>query len=113
MARAGPILRACTFWPRGTVPPDFHQPVRSDAPALLLNGTLDPATPAAMVEHVRASLSNARAVIVTGGGHGVSDDGCLPAIVARFLDAPAAPLDSSCVAPVATKFILEPRPDPR
>jgi pimeloyl-ACP methyl ester carboxylesterase len=111
-ARVGPILRACTFWPRGSVPPDFHQPVRSDVPVLLLNGTLDPATPAAMVDHLRASLPNARAVIVRGGGHGVSEGGCLPGIVARFLDDPAAPLDTSCVAPVATKFTLKPRPDP-
>lgn len=111
-ARVGPILRACTFWPRGSIPPDFHEPVRSLAPVLLLNGTLDPATPAAMVDHVRASLPNARAVIVPGGGHGVSDGGCLPGIVTRFLDAPAAPLDTACVVPVATKFTLEPRPDP-
>jgi pimeloyl-ACP methyl ester carboxylesterase len=109
-ARVGPILRACAFWPRGSLPPDFHQPVRSDAPVLFLNGTLDPATPAALVDHLRASLPNARTVIVPGGAHGVSDEGCLPGVVARFLDAPAAPLDTSCVAPVATKFILEPRP---
>jgi pimeloyl-ACP methyl ester carboxylesterase len=107
-ARVGPILRACTFWPRASLPPDFHRPVRSRAPVLLLNGTLDPATPAAMVDHLRASLPNARTVIVPGGGHGVSEGGCLPGIVARFLDAPAAPLDTSCVKPVTTKFSLEP-----
>lgn len=108
MARVGPVLRACTFWPRGSVPPDFHEPVRSPAPVLLLNGTLDPATPAAMVDHLRASLPNARAVVVPGGGHGVSQEGCLPGIVARFLDAPEAPLDASCVAPIATRFDLAP-----
>jgi len=111
-ARVGPILRACTFWPRGSVPPDFHQPVRSHAPVLLLNGTLDPATPAAMVDHLRESLPSARAVIVPGGGHGVSEGGCLPGIVARFLDAPAAAIDTSCVAPVATRFSLKLPPGP-
>lgn len=108
-ARVGPILRACAFWPRGSLPPDFHQPVRSDAPVLFLNGTLDPATPAALVDHVRASLPNARAVIVPGGGHGVSNEGCVPGIVARFLEDPAAPVDPSCVGAVATKFRLEVR----
>ena len=28
-------------WPRGERPPDFHQPVRSDRPALLLSGELE------------------------------------------------------------------------
>jgi pimeloyl-ACP methyl ester carboxylesterase len=107
-ARVGPILRACTFWPRGRVPADFHEPLRTDAPVLLLGGTMDPATPAAMVEHLRASVPNARAIVVPGGGHGVSEVGCVPAIVARFVDTPAAPLDASCVAAVETKFALEP-----
>ena len=89
-ARVGPILRACTFWPRGRIPADFHEPLRTDAPVLLLGGTMDPATPAAMVEHLRASVPNARAIVVPGGGHGVSEVGCVPAVVARFVDTPAA-----------------------
>ena len=47
-------------------------------------------------------------IVVPGGGHGVSEVGCVPAIVARFVDTPAAPLDTSCVAAVETKFALEP-----
>jgi pimeloyl-ACP methyl ester carboxylesterase len=105
MARAGPILQACTFWPRGAVPGDFHTPVESDAPLLLLSGTMDPATPMQWAEHARATLPNAQQVLVPGGAHDVADVGCVPALVARFLDAPGAPVDASCVVPVRTKFV--------
>jgi pimeloyl-ACP methyl ester carboxylesterase len=31
-------LKACEFWPRGELPDDFYEPVRSDVPALVLSG---------------------------------------------------------------------------
>ncbi|MGH7295098.1 MAG: alpha/beta hydrolase, partial [Polyangiaceae bacterium] len=105
LARAGPILRACTFWPRGRVPADFHTPVESDAPFLLLSGTMDPATPMQWAERARATLPDAQHLVVPGGAHDVAGIGCVPAIVARFLDAPRAPVDASCVVPVRTKFV--------
>jgi pimeloyl-ACP methyl ester carboxylesterase len=104
MARVGPVLRACAFWPRGAVSQDFHTPVRSDVPVLLLSGTMDPATPVEWVERVRATLPNARSVVVPGGAHGVGDVGCVPGLVARFLDDPSAALDTSCVGEVPTRF---------
>ena len=35
----------CGVWPRGPVDPDFHQPLHSEVPALLLSGSNDPITP--------------------------------------------------------------------
>src|SRR5690606_22414132 len=35
----------CALWPRGETPDDFHQPLRSDVPALVLQGEFDPVTP--------------------------------------------------------------------
>ena len=35
------ILTVCKFWPRGELPSDYHQLVRSDTPVLLLSGELD------------------------------------------------------------------------
>jgi pimeloyl-ACP methyl ester carboxylesterase len=103
-ARAGPILSACAFWPRGVVSPDAHVLVTSDVPALLLSGTMDPATPPAWTARVAASLAHARQVVVPGGAHGVAALGCVPGLIARFFDAPLAPLDASCVAAAATRF---------
>jgi pimeloyl-ACP methyl ester carboxylesterase len=36
---------ACAEWPRGAIPPARDAPVRSDVPALIISGTLDPVTP--------------------------------------------------------------------
>jgi pimeloyl-ACP methyl ester carboxylesterase len=79
--------------------------VESDAPLLLLSGTMDPATPMQWAEHARATLPNAQQVLVPGGAHDVADVGCVPALVARFLDAPGVPVDAACVVPVRTKFV--------
>ncbi len=38
-------LAACEGWPRPPVPADFHAPVASDKPVLILSGGLDPVTP--------------------------------------------------------------------
>jgi pimeloyl-ACP methyl ester carboxylesterase len=105
-ARVGPTLRACTFWPRRAVEPGFHSPVRSDVPVFLLSGTMDPATPVEWADRVAAMLPRARRLVVPGGGHGVSDSGCVPELVSRFLEAPGAELDTSCVVPVPTRFAL-------
>src|SRR5207249_1725203 len=49
-ATARDLLAACAAWPHGAAPADFRQPVRSEAPVLLLSGELDPATPPAWAE---------------------------------------------------------------
>ena len=40
----------CQVWPRGPIDKDFHEPLHSDVPALLLSGSDDPATPPADAE---------------------------------------------------------------
>src|SRR4249919_2989526 len=35
----------CASWPRGAMPADFHAPLRSNVPALLVSGEFDPVTP--------------------------------------------------------------------
>ena len=37
--------RACAMWPRGKIPADFLEPVRSNAPVLIFSGNMDPITP--------------------------------------------------------------------
>ena len=59
--------RACEFWPKGTVDPSYYAPVRSDVPALVLSGDLDPVTPPtwgqAVTKHLtqRAATTRCRA----------------------------------------------------
>jgi pimeloyl-ACP methyl ester carboxylesterase len=103
-ARIAPVLEACSYWPKGEVASDFHDPLRSDVPVLLLGGTRDPATPCEWMESMHATLPNAQTVLVPGGGHGVSE-GCVPALFAQFLESPRSPLIASCVRTAQTTFV--------
>ena len=72
--------------------------MRSDAPALLLSGDLDPVTPPSWGEEVLAGLSNARHVIAPGAGHGVITRGCAGELIAEFVETGSpAEIDPSCI----------------
>jgi len=88
----------CAVWPRGRMPKDFHDPVRSDRPALLLSGEFDPVTPPRYGKQVLATFPNGRHLVARGRGHNVIVAGCMPRLMARFIDtADAARLDASCL----------------
>jgi pimeloyl-ACP methyl ester carboxylesterase len=53
------------------MPAAFNNPVRSDVPILMLEGSDDPATPPKYAERAVATLPNAKLVLVRGAGHGV------------------------------------------
>ena len=89
---------ACTVWPAADLPASYFDPVRSDAPTLLLSGALDPVTPPSWGEEVLGGLNNARHVIAPGAGHGVTTRGCTGHVIARFIAAGShAELDVSCI----------------
>lgn len=91
-------LAQCAQWPRGSVPEDFHQPLRSEAPVLLLSGEFDPVTPPRYAEQVVANLPNGRHLVLRGQGHNVMGVGCMPKLMARFIDtADARALDAGCL----------------
>jgi pimeloyl-ACP methyl ester carboxylesterase len=81
------LLAVCAIWPRGSTPADFAQPVKSNHPALLLSGGMDPVTPPAYGTAVARDLNNSRHVIAPGYGHIVSPHACGPRLVAAFVDA--------------------------
>src|SRR3546814_17415311 len=54
------LVEQCDVWPKGKRPEDFHQPLASDVPALLLSGELDPVTPPAYAQRVVRTLTNGR-----------------------------------------------------
>jgi len=92
------IKAACEVWPRGRSPKDFHAPIVSDRPALLLSGELDPVTPPRYGEQVLRGLSNGRHLVARGQGHNVMVAGCMPRLMAEFIEsADARALDASCL----------------
>ena len=89
----------CAIWPRGVVPADFHAPLRSSVPTLILEGQFDPVTPPRYGTEVLESLSDARMLIAAGQGHNVIGAGCMPRLVKRFIEKPEPQkLDASCLA---------------
>jgi pimeloyl-ACP methyl ester carboxylesterase len=65
---------------------------------LLLSGELDPVTPPRYGEAVARHLPNGRHLVLRGQGHSVMATGCVPRLVARFVDtADARSLDAGCL----------------
>jgi pimeloyl-ACP methyl ester carboxylesterase len=62
---------ACELWGRSPVPADYFNPVRSNAPVLLVTGALDPVTPPRHAVEVARTLPNALTVVVPFGAHGL------------------------------------------
>lgn len=92
------LFKACEVWPRGEIPADFKQPVKSDVPVLLLSGEFDPVTPPGNGDLVAQHLSNSLHLVAPGQGHNVVFRGCLPGIVTAFVDSGSLQgLDTTCV----------------
>jgi pimeloyl-ACP methyl ester carboxylesterase len=92
------LITVCRIWPHGAVDADFHAPLHSDVPVLLLSGSDDPVTPPAYAESVRAGLPHARHVVLQGFGHGQLTAPCVDRLMARFLERPdAESVDAACV----------------
>lgn len=88
----------CAVWPTGTRPKDFHQPLRSNLPVLLLSGELDPVTPPRYGEQVLKNLPNGRHLVLRGQGHGALRVGCTPKLLGQFLESgDAKALDARCL----------------
>ena len=94
------VLRAqCAIWPHGARPADFNAPFRSEQPVLILSGEFDPVTPPRYAEQIVKGLPHGRLLVAKGQGHSVMGRGCLPKLVARFVDTlDAAALDAGCIA---------------
>ena len=95
-------MKPCEFWPRGAVADDYYEPVASSKPVLIFSGEDDPVTPPSWGEHVRQTLQNARHIVVPGAGHITLMRGCVPRLVATFLDdASVAGIDPACLGNLA------------
>ena len=103
------FMRACRIWPRGKVTADFYEPVRSNVPALILSGGIDPATPPRHGAQVAATLPNARHFVAPHLGHGVSLHGCAPRLIETFVrKGSAAELDGKCLERIPRPLFVLP-----
>jgi len=92
------LMEICKLWPRGPVDADLHSPLQSNVPTLLLSGEADPVTPPADAERAARGLAHHRHLNLSGEGHGQVATGCVPKLMAEFLDAPAPEnLDATCL----------------
>lgn len=92
------LVEICKLWPRGPVDADLHSPLASGIPTLLLSGEADPVTPPAGADRAARGFLRHRHLVLSGEGHGQVSTGCVPKLMAQFLDT-AAPekLDATCL----------------
>jgi pimeloyl-ACP methyl ester carboxylesterase len=94
----GQIKAQCGVWPHGAMPADFHAPLRSDKPVLILSGARDPVTPPEYGQQILQGLGNARQLVLKGQGHAVLGRGCMPKLIEQFIDHPdPRGLDAACL----------------
>lgn len=96
--RVAQLASACREWIRGEVPRGYAQPVRSDVPALLISGTLDPNTNERWGNAAARFLRNSTHVIIPNLSHGFSSiNECGARFMAEFIDKGSAKgIDFSC-----------------
>jgi len=88
----------CSVWPRGSRPADFHAPLQTDKPVLLLAGQYDPVTPPRYAEEIARGLPNARVLVLKGQAHSVMAAGCTPRLIQHFVEKlDPKTLDASCL----------------
>jgi pimeloyl-ACP methyl ester carboxylesterase len=80
------LKAVCSVWPHGTRPADFHQPLQTSTPVLLLAGQYDPVTPPRYADAVAKGLGNARVLVLKGQGHSEMATGCTPQLIAHFVE---------------------------
>ena len=103
------FAKGCEIWPRGTMAKDFDQPVKSAKPVLIFSGALDPVTPPQYGEEVKKNFPNSLHVIAPNVGHGVSNRGCGPKLIRKFVEtASIEELDAKCLERLPRPLFYEP-----
>jgi pimeloyl-ACP methyl ester carboxylesterase len=100
----------CAQWPRGPLPADVDRVRPMQIPTLILSGDLDPVTPPRWGEVMKAHFPGASHIVVPGTGHNTSTTGCVPDLIAEFVEKGSADgLDASCVKKVRRPpFVIDP-----
>jgi len=91
----------CEIWPRGAVDSDFHDPIHSTVPALLLSGEFDPATPPEYGAAAAVGFERHLHLVIPGQGHGQTDLPCVQRLLRDFIDRGTVDgLDGACVGDI-------------
>ena len=99
----------CNAWGVESLGKEFHQPVSSDVPTLLLNGRFDPITPPEYGIEASRTLPNSTVVIFPNVGHAAFDSGdCANQILQDFIELPEREVDLSCVENIADPVFATP-----
>lgn len=97
-ARYAGFLETCEAFPRPELAADFREAPDLEAPVLLLSGGADPVTPPRYAQTLAGLWPNSRHIVLPGFGHGLIAVGCVPQLMAQFLDeGTAVGLDTSCL----------------
>jgi pimeloyl-ACP methyl ester carboxylesterase len=111
-------VAACEKWVEGSLPGDFHAPVESEAPVLIVSGERDPVTPARWGYQAQEFLPRSVHVVVPDGAHGwfgLNGVECVDELWAKLLETGSVDgLDvEGCLAAISRPpFLLEiPRQD--
>jgi pimeloyl-ACP methyl ester carboxylesterase len=76
----------------------LFNPIKSAVPTLILSGEFDPVTPPFWGEWASQNMAVKRHIVVPGGHHGVSGIGCMPDLIAKFIDtADPTLLNTDCI----------------
>ncbi len=88
----------CEGWMSERTEADALTPIRSDVPALVLSGNLDPVTPSSLGEHLVQGFPNGRHIVVPGTGHNTGHVACMPELMREFVETlDATSLDTTCL----------------
>src|SRR5215472_16771571 len=91
-------MEACKEWPRGDIPENYTDLVKSDLPVLMNSGEADGASPPWYGEAAVKNFPNGRQVKIRHYGH-QTDGPCVARMFKAFIDKGSAEdIDTSCVA---------------
>lgn len=89
-------MEACQDWPKGEIPANYIDLVKSDVPVLMISGEADGSSPLWFGESAIRLLPNGRQVKIRYYGHQMDSD-CVQNILQLFIsDGSAKGLDTSC-----------------
>jgi pimeloyl-ACP methyl ester carboxylesterase len=96
-SRVRATLAACKEWPRGSLPANYSDPVKSDVPVLIVSGDVDPVTPPWLAADAVRYMPHSRQIVGKNWSHSSMSD-CGNRLLAEFISrGSAVGLDASCM----------------
>lgn len=77
-------IKVCEQWPKGKVAANFNEPVKSDAPVLMITEDPDPVSPLWLAAGASRFMPNSREITIPNTGHYFRFD-CVDDLFVEFL----------------------------